>query len=46
MDSRKAYEAPEAEVILFDREDVIRTSTPSTDTATPRVPVTTYFNVY
>ena len=44
MDSRKAYETPEAEVILFDREDVITTS--NHDTATPRVPVSVGFSVY
>ena len=44
MDSRKAYETPEAEVILFDREDVIRTSTP--DTATPRQPANYGFSLY
>ena len=43
MDSRKVYEAPEAEVILFDSEDIVRTSTP--ETRTP-IQIVTGFNVF
>ena len=44
MDSKKSYEAPEIEVILFDREDIVRTSNP--DTRTPSMPASVGFSLY
>ena len=44
MDSKKAYEAPEVEVILFDSEDIIRTS--GSDTTTPTQPANNGLTLY
>ena len=44
MDSKKAYIAPEAEVTVFDCEDIITTSGP--DTIMPPQPAASGFNLY